>query len=147
MADEERLAQLQDLLAKLPTDLSHDRAMIPARVWLATLQDLASSAQLDLHISGDLPAEEDRALLFMQVLREGITNVLIHTTSTEMSVKMWEDAGSYWLEVSNPGVVTATPSYGTGLSNLEARLEAAGGSLAILTIPAFTLRARLPRSR
>lgn len=147
VADEERLGQLQDLLAKLPTDLSHDRAVIPATVWLATLQDLASSAQLDLQISGDLPAEEDRALLFMQVLREGITNVLIHTTSSEMSVKMWEDAHSYWLEVSNPGVVTTTPSYGTGLSNLEARLEAAGGSLAILTTPTFTLRARLPRFR
>ena len=147
VADEERLTQLQDLLAKLPIDLSHDRAVIPATVWLATLQDLASSAQLDLQISGDLPAEEDRALLFMQVLREGITNVLIHTTSSEMSVKMWEDAHSYWLEVSNPGMVTTTPSYGTGLSNLEARLEAAGGSLAILTTSSFTLRARLPRFR
>ena len=144
--DEERLAQLQELLAGLPTDLSHDRKLIPAAVWLATLQDLASSAQLDLHISGDLPTPEDRALLFVQVLREGITNVLIHTTSTEMSVKMWEDARGYWLEVSNPGRVTTTPSYGTGLSNLEARLEAVGGSLAILTTPSFTLRARLPRS-
>ncbi|MDU5269546.1 MAG: ATP-binding protein, partial [Varibaculum cambriense] len=146
VADEERLVQLQELLAKLPTDLSHDRAVIPAAVWLATLQDLASSAQLDLQISGDLPAGEDRALLFMQVLREGITNVLIHTTSTEMTARMWEDAHSYWLEVSNPGVVTTTPAYGTGLSGLEARLESAGGSLAILTTPGFTLRARLPRS-
>ena len=146
VSDEERLAQLQELLAGRPTDLSHDRKLIPAAVWLATLQDLASSAQLDLHISGDLPTPEDRALLFVQVLREGITNVLIHTTSTEMSVKMWEDARSYWLEVSNPGRVTTTPSYGTGLSNLEARLEAVGGSLAILTTPNFTLRARLPRS-
>lgn len=146
VADEERLAQLQDLLAKIPTDLSHDRAVIPAAVWLATLQDLASSAQLDLHISGDLPAEEDRALLFMQVLREGITNVLIHTTSTEMTARMREDAHSYWLEVSNPGVVTTTPAYGTGLSGLEARLESAGGSLTIVTTPGFTLRARLPRS-
>ena len=126
--------------------MSHDRKLIPAAVWLATLQDLASSAQLELHISGDLPSSEDRALLFVQVLREGITNVLIHTTSTEMSVKMWEDTRSYWLEVSNPGRVTTTPSYGTGLSNLEARLEAVGGSLAILTTPNFTLRARLPRS-
>ena len=146
VSDEGRLAQLQDLLAELPTDLSHDRKLIPAAVWLATLQDLASSAQLELHISGDLPSSEDRALLFVQVLREGITNVLIHTTSTEMSVKMWEDTRSYWLEVSNPGRVTTTPSYGTGLSNLEARLEAVGGSLAILTTPNFTLRARLPRS-
>ena len=147
VADEERLTQLQALLGQLPTDLSHDRATIPATVWLATLQDLASSAQLDLHICGDLPAEEDRALLFVQVLREGITNVLIHTTSTEMTAHMWEDAHSYWLEVSNPGVVTTTPTYGTGLSGLEARLESAGGSLEILTAPSFTLRARLPRSR
>lgn len=147
VADEERLTQLQALLGQLPTDLSHDRAIIPARVWLATLQDLAAAAQLDLHISGELPAKEDRALLFMQVLREGITNVLIHTTSTEMTARMWEDAHSYWLEVSNPGVVTTTPAYGTGLSGLEARLESAGGSLAILTTPEFTLRARLPRSR
>lgn len=97
VADEERLTQLQALLGQLPTDLSHDRAIIPARVWLATLQDLAAAAQLDLHISGELPAKEDRALLFMQVLREGITNVLIHTTSTEMTARMWEDAHSYWL--------------------------------------------------
>ncbi|MDY5152332.1 ATP-binding protein [Actinotignum urinale] len=147
VSDDQRLAQLRALLAKLPTDLSHDRAIIPATVWLATLQDLASAAQLDLHISGELPTEEDRALLFVQVLREGITNVLIHTTSTEMTASMWEDAHSYWLEVSNPGAVTTTPAYGTGLSGLEARLESAGGSLTILTTPSFTLRACLPRSR
>lgn len=146
VSDDQRLAQLQALLAKLPTDLSHDRAMIPATVWLDSLQDLATAAQLDLNISGELPVEENRALLFVQVLREGITNVLIHTTSTEMTARMWEDTHSYWLEVSNPGVVTTTPAYGTGLSGLEARLESAGGSLTIVTTPGFTLRARLPRS-
>lgn len=143
--DDGRLAQLQRLLVNLPTDLSHNRAQIPAKVWLSTLRELAVAAELDLRICGSLPAEDDKAHLFVQVLREAITNVLIHTASTEIEARLWEDARGYWLEVSNPGVVASDPAYGTGLSSLEARLETAGGSLSVSTKPCFTLRARLPR--
>nr|WP_076387824.1 ATP-binding protein [Vaginimicrobium propionicum] len=142
--DNERLGQLQQLLVNLPTDLSHNRAQIPPKVWLTTLQELAVAAELDLRIYGMLPAEDDKAHLFVQVLREAITNVLIHTASTEMEARLWEDSRGYWLEVSNPGAVATNPAYGTGLSSLESRLEAAGGSLSVFIRPRFTLRARLP---
>ena len=143
--DDGRLAQLQRLLVNLPTDLSHNRAQIPAQVWLSTLRELAVAVELDLRIYGNLPAEDDKAHLFVQVLREAITNVLIHTASNQMEARFWEDTRGYWLEVSNPGVVSADPAYGTGLSSLGSRLEAAGGSLSVSTKPCFTLRARLPR--
>lgn len=147
VADGERLSQLQRLLANLPTDLTHNRQQIPASVWLNSLQTLVSAVKLDLQIEGQLPTDEHKAHLFLRVLREAITNVLIHTTATEMQVKLGQDGQKYCLEISNPGTVSSPVSYGTGLSGLEARLEAAGGSLQVLSIPIFTLKAYLPKPR
>ena len=145
VSDDERLRRLQGLLEGLPSDLSQDRVTATPEIWLETLQDLASAAELELHISGDLPPQADKARMFTDVLREAITNVLIHTTSKEMEVRLGQDASGFWIEVSNPSTVETTLTYGTGLSNLESRLEALGGSLSVFTTPRFTLRARLPR--
>lgn len=145
VSDDERLRRLQGLLEDLPSDLSKDRVTATPEIWLETLQDLASAAELELHISGDLPPQADKARMFTEVLREAITNVLIHTTSKEMEVRLGQDASGFWMEVSNPSTMETTLTYGTGLSNLESRLEALGGSLSVFTTPRFTLRARLPR--
>ena len=127
--------------------MTHNRQQIPASVWLNSLQTLASAVKLDLQIEGQLPTDEYKAHLFLRVLREAITNVLIHTTATEMQVNLGQDGQKFYLEISNPGTVSSPVSYGTGLSGLEARLEAAGGSLQVLTIPIFTLKAYLPKPR
>lgn len=145
VSDDERLSRLQNLLEDLPTELSQDRVEATPEIWLDTLRDLAAAVDLKLQISGSLPPNANQARMFTEVLREAITNVLIHTTSNEMEVHLGQDASSFWMEVSNPSTVETTLTYGTGLSNLESRLEARGGSLSVLTTPRFTLRARLPR--
>lgn len=145
VSDDERLSRLQSLLEDLPTELSQDRVEATPEIWLDTLRDLAAAVDLKLQISGSLPPNANQARMFTEVLREAITNVLIHTTSNEMEVHLGQDASSFWMEVSNPSTVETTLTYGTGLSNLESRLEARGGSLSVFTTPRFTLRARLPR--
>ena len=145
VSDDERLSRLQSLLEDLPTELSQDRVEASPEIWLDTLRDLAAAVDLKLQISGSLPPDADKARMFTEVLREAITNVLIHTTSSEMEVHLGQDASSFWMEVSNPSTMETTLTYGTGLSNLESRLEALGGSLSVFTTPRFTLRARLPR--
>lgn len=145
VSDDERLSRLQSLLEDLPTELSQDRIEATPEIWLDTLRDLAAAVDLKLQISGSLPPDANQAHMFTEVLREAITNVLIHTTSSEMQVHLGQDASSFWMEVSNPSTVETTLTYGTGLSNLESRLEALGGSLSVFTTPRFTLRARLPR--
>lgn len=145
VSDDERLSRLQSLLEDLPTELSQDRVEATPEIWLDTLRDLAAAVDLKLQISGSLPPNANQARMFTEVLREAITNVLIHTTSNEMEVHLGQDATSYWMEVSNPSTVETKLTYGTGLSNLESRLEARGGSLSVFTTPRFTLRARLPR--
>lgn len=145
VSDDERLSRLQSLLEDLPTELSQDRIEATPEIWLDTLRDLAAAVDLKLQISGSLPPDANQARMFTEVLREAITNVLIHTTSNEMQVHLGQDASSFWIEVSNPSTVETTLTYGTGLSNLESRLEARGGSLSVFTTPRFTLRARLPR--
>ncbi|MDY6077304.1 ATP-binding protein [Mobiluncus sp.] len=145
VSDDERLSRLQSLLEDLPTELSQDRVEATPEIWLDTLRDLAAAVDLKLQISGSLPPDANKARMFTEVLREAITNVLIHTTSSEMEVRLGQDASNFWMEVSNPSTVETTLTYGTGLSNLESRLEALGGSLSVFTTPRFTLRALLPR--
>lgn len=145
VSDDERLSRLQSLLEDLPTEISQDRVETTPEIWLDTLRDLAAAVDLKLQISGNLPPDANQARMFTEVLREAITNVLIHTTSNEMEVHLGQDTSSFWMEVSNPSTVDTPLTYGTGLSNLESRLEARGGSLSVFTTPRFTLRARLPR--
>ncbi|MBU2665054.1 hypothetical protein KOI35_16235 [Actinoplanes bogorensis] len=61
------------------------------------------------------------------VLREGVTNVIRHSTVRQCAIHLFEKDGVATLEIVNDGAGTAGP--GSGLRNLAERVEAAGGAL------------------
>ncbi|HEV7961689.1 MAG TPA: ATP-binding protein, partial [Actinoplanes sp.] len=75
-----------------------------------------------------LPSRTDTALAI--VVREAVTNVLRHSTALHCAISLSLDGGTARLRITNDGV-TATPGAesGTGLGNLDARIDALGGHL------------------
>ncbi|WP_405642388.1 sensor histidine kinase [Streptomyces uncialis] len=85
------------------------------------------------------------------VLREGITNILRHSTAREVGITVTRYDGTVRLTLVNDGVrggatVEATGTRGSGLGNLRHRLESIGGSFraGVGADGRFVLRAQAP---
>jgi two-component system sensor histidine kinase DesK len=100
----------------------------------------------------EVPA--DRQEIFGWVVREGVTNVVRHSSATRCRIRLTPTEIEITDDGSGPSrlpdnVLTAPdgrPGPGHGLAGLRERTEAAGGSLSVGRSPAggFALRARVP---
>ena len=75
----------------------------------------------------DVPPAVDE--LFAWAVREGVTNVLRHSTATTCALRVRRDGGLLRLEVENDGAAPASRG-GHGLGGLAARAAALGGTAA-----------------
>jgi two-component system sensor histidine kinase DesK len=135
---------------------------------LASARQILASAGIEVTTSTGtwpLPDRADAALA--PVLRETVTNILRHSAATHCTIEATDDDGTLRLRVSNDGAAErpeasvstgpaaarshpATPSArnggGSGLANLTARLQAAGGRLTTSHADGtFDLIAEIPR--
>jgi two-component system sensor histidine kinase DesK len=103
-------------------------------------------------VSADPPPEA--ASVLVPVLREAVTNILKHSSARCCTLDLTADAGQLRLSISNdvgddPGGNAGHDrgAGGSGLLNLAARLEAAGGRLAVRREDGtFSMTAELPPS-
>jgi signal transduction histidine kinase len=106
---------------------------LPLEAELEAARAVLESAGIDVHMSITGTAAPDAATaVLVPVLREGITNILRHSSASHCAVQMTAGAGLLRLQISNDGSVTSpaqTGHGGNGLVNLAARVEAAGGRL------------------
>ena len=119
---------------------------------LAAARRILSSAGVAVRAGirgGPLPAAADEVLA--PVLREAVTNVLRHAAATACVIEVTVGARALRLDVSNDTPrrpATGSPARATGgrgLANMEARVRAAGGRLAIHQVDGqFRLTAELP---
>jgi signal transduction histidine kinase len=92
-----------------------------------------------------LPAEA--GMVLSAVLREGVTNVLRHSSGRQCQIRLEECQSSIELAVRNDGPVNPAGASGTGagLRNLAARMDAIGGFLEVTSGEDwFALTARMP---
>jgi two-component system sensor histidine kinase DesK len=96
--------------------------------------DVLSAAGIRVTVArsgiGDLPREVATALATM--LREGVTNVVRHSTAHWCAFSVSTENGTAWLEIVNDGATGAAgggAGSGAGLRNVHDRVEALGGTL------------------
>jgi two-component system sensor histidine kinase DesK len=121
---------------------------------LAAARQILSSAGVEVRadlVAGPLPATADDVLA--PVLREAVTNILRHSAATTCTIEATASGGLLRLQVTNDGAAappaaSAHDSAGRGLANLQARVQAAGGSLTSdYADGQFRLTAALPQPR
>lgn len=89
----------------------------------------------------DLPPDVATALA--AVLREGVTNVVRHSTASWCAFSVSKEDGTAWLEIVNDGAggpADGGMGSGSGLRNLVDRVESLGGTLAAESGPDGTHR-------
>ena len=114
---------------------------------MSGLESLVSGFSVPVGLSADvprLPAEIETTAYF--VVAEALANVVKHARAATVTVAVHVDGDHLDVRVVDDGSGGADPEYGSGLTGLLDRIEAADGSL-VLTSPVgggTTLRARLP---
>jgi signal transduction histidine kinase len=124
-----------------------DRGLAVAITELAA----ASPIPVTVHVATDVPADRlDEAALYF-VWSEALANVVKHARASAVDVRLERSGTSVELEIRDDGVGGADAATGTGLLGLRERVEALGGSLAVLsprgrgTVIRATLPERWPR--
>ena len=134
------IAELARICATARADMrlvtGEDRDL-PLDAEFAAARDVLASAGINVRasLSADLVPGAAVAVL-VPVIREAVTNVLKHSSASYCVLELTAEAGSLRLLISNDGSsdaegapLAAVGRSGSGLGNLAARVEAAGGHL------------------
>ncbi|MFI6298257.1 sensor histidine kinase [Nonomuraea sp. NPDC050790] len=95
---------------------------------LSSARSVLESAGVNCHVHvacGGLPQSAIQVLTY--VLREGVTNILRHTTARECSIQVLEEGGMVLLSILNDGAKKPRHAPGHGLRNLRERVVEYGG--------------------
>jgi len=128
---------------------------LPLDAELAAARDVLASAGIDVRMRVRADPPPEAAAVLVPVAREAVTNILKHSSARCCTLELTAHTGQLRLSISNDGsddrgdAGGAPPAgdgrAGNGLRNLAARLEAAGGRLAVGGEDGtFSLMAELP---
>jgi signal transduction histidine kinase len=143
---DEALETLRDLARGIYPPLLAEKGLT------AALQSQAGKATLPVHVDADgvgrYPQETEAALYFCTL--EALQNVQKYASASAVAVRLRDERKHLLVEVTDDGRgfdVTAVVR-GAGLTNMEDRLDALGGTLQIESTPGVgtTLRATVPVS-
>jgi two-component system sensor histidine kinase DesK len=129
-------------------DIAHREPPIALASEIERATDLLASTgtetRLDVAVKTLPPAIDE---LFAWALREGVTNVLRHSTATSCAIHIGREEGVVRLEITNDGAMPAA-SGGNGLSGLAARAAALSGAASARSMGdgRFRLRVDVPEA-
>jgi two-component system sensor histidine kinase DesK len=133
----EEIAELARICATARADVrlvAGEARHLPLDAELAAARDVLASAGIDVRMRVTADPSPEAAAVLVPVIREAVTNILKHSTASYCVLEMTADARLLTLSISNDGSTdtgsgppAAASRAGTGLRNLAARLEAAGG--------------------
>jgi signal transduction histidine kinase len=89
---------------------------------------------VDLHVT-DVRVDEELERATWFVCSEALANVIKHSGATSVAISVGERAGRLLVEVTDNGVGGAALAGGSGLAGLADRVEALGGTLALVSPP------------
>jgi two-component system sensor histidine kinase DesK len=150
------IAELARICATARADMrlvTSEARDLPLDAELAAARDVLASAGINVRASVDTDlVPRAAAAVLVPVVREAVTNVLKHSSASYCVLEMTADDGMARLLISNDGSndagnapLAAVGRTGSGLGNLAARVEAAGGRLIVERDGGgFSLAAEIP---
>jgi len=103
--------------------------------------------EIELNL-GNMPhfLPQDLGLALYRTVQEGLTNAVRHGRARCVRVSFWAEGGDLLLTIADDGKGAGEIIKGIGLSGMEERLGALGGSVSVSSAPegGFTLSARVP---
>ena len=111
---------------------------------LPALIKMMAGIGVKITVHGNLPDSIELAVLFTEIITEGVTNAIRHGFSKEIDISCKYDDGQWALIIQNNGSPPGGPiTEGSGIAGIRRKLAAVGGTLRIETSPIFALKAVL----
>ncbi len=126
---------LKDIIKQIKQD---DKGNV--REVFLELCEYFNQINLEIILTGDLPENEEIAIMFLAVLREATTNASRHAGATKVFSKIDLIEDTYIIEITNNGKnPTKSIKEGSGISGMRNRVENMGGKLRVEIMPEFTI--------
>jgi signal transduction histidine kinase len=112
---------------------------------LESIQRIFSAIGVDIQFEGQLPADDQQAALFVDIIRESSTNAVRHGFANKINIQAEPKENEYKLIITNNGHTTSAPlASGSGIETMRKKVGAQGGNLDIYHYPLFILSVVLP---
>lgn len=109
------------------------------------IKEAAHMIGCELIVNGNLPTDSDNGYLMMIAIKEAIINAIKHGGATQVVVDIDHNHDGYILKIHDNGALKVDRLHeGGGLSSLRQKLEAALGTLEIITQGKVVLNIYLP---
>ena len=115
---------------------------------LSQIRKTCEFVKLGFVQTGDLPLEETTAYILTCAVRECVTNAVRYADATELYADFSETEDEATVIVYNNGnPPEGEIAEGGGLSTLRRRVERAGGSMTVQSLPRFQLTVTVPKGK
>lgn len=115
---------------------------------LLQVRQTCKSVRLEFQQTGNLPKEENAAYLLTCAVRECVTNAVRYAEASVLCACFTETEGAATVVLTNNGKPPETQIVeGGGLSTLRHRVERAGGSMHVQSLPKFQLTVTVPKNK
>lgn len=112
---------------------------------LNTMQQAFGTIGVEVALDGELPPDNEAAMLLVDIIREGVSNAVRHAYATRVAVRISRGNGSWQLVLTDNGQPPrGRITEGGGISGMRRRVEQQGGALDIAPLPRFELTVDLP---
>jgi signal transduction histidine kinase len=127
------VAALRELISGLRTgNDGGDSALVPAVRRQVRRFALLFGIEVDIDCPDNLPTTRALASALFHMVNEVLNNIRKHTCATRVWIRLWIDAGAFWIVVSDDaGTVQGTASKDFRPTSLSERAAELGGSLKI----------------
>ena len=115
---------------------------------LLQIRTTCQSINLEFIQSGEPPEDENIAYVLSCAVRECVTNAARYAQATELYADFTEDDVTATVTVYNNGKIPdGEITEGGGLSTLRRRVERAGGTMIVQSLPQFRLTVTVPKGK
>ena len=109
------------------------------------LHKMAHAVGVKVIISPDTPRYGKRGELLFIAGCEALTNMIRHASASTMTIRSIRDGDKCHITITNDGLPPkGSVREGGGLSGVRRRIEAAGGTMVIISKPAFAIEIVIP---
>jgi signal transduction histidine kinase len=115
---------------------------------LLQIRQTCESVKLGFQQTGTLPKEEATAYILTCAVRECVTNAVRYADASKLYAEFSETEGLATVIVTNDGKQPDSEIVeGGGLSTLRRRVERAGGTMTVQSLPKFKLIVSVPKGK
>lgn len=133
------ISDLRQFILNLEPDLPGGESLIAALEALVNRTRRITETEIQMHVDEgiDTTLSTHLSVHLMNLIREGLSNSVRHASATRIRISLQQDHARLRLQIidNGKGFDTQSPSPGSGLRNIRARVKEIGGSLAVNSTP------------